>query len=78
MTRAKKTDEELVMRTRAEDRKRTKKAFTLGYQAGTCTTSKKMLRMSPPQQMAFHQNRKKQKPNDEMTENVLDMFEDDI
>lgn len=58
MTRARTIDDEVVIRTKKEDRERDRKILRRGFKTGVCVTSKKMIGSTVPQQMAFHKHRK--------------------
>jgi hypothetical protein len=76
MTKSRTPEETIVIRTRAEDRKRDKEIFKLGYGAGIGKATKEMMHMSPSEQMNYRKNRRLETPSEEMIDDMLDYFDE--
>lgn len=68
-------DAAIIIRTPEEERKRDKEIFKLGFGAGVGRATKKMMHMTPSEQMNYRKNRRSEKPSEEMLDDMLDYFD---
>ncbi|HFQ5139300.1 hypothetical protein HYN96_24060 [Vibrio parahaemolyticus] len=68
-------DAKIIIRTPEEERKRDKEIFKLGFGAGVGRATKKMMYMTPSEQMNYRKNRRSEKPSEEMLDDMLDYFD---
>lgn len=75
MTKVRTEGEQIVIRTKAEERARDKEIFQLGFGAGVSKATKDMVNLPPSQQMNYRKNRRNVKPSEETLDDMLDYFE---
>ena len=68
-------DAAIIIRTPEEERKRDKEIFKLGFGAGIGRATKKMMHMTPSEQMNYRKNRRSEKPSEEILDDMLDYFD---